>query len=98
LGGSVSELFEWSVVQTSPKIYAQFHRYEPLKMIVEDVSRLAQGVGLCEVTAVAVTDLLDCHEQHLSNDVLHQDSFQGGNWPSHRTQHPEKAPLPDGVG
>jgi len=37
-----------------------------LKIIAEDVSRLAQEVGLYEVTAVVVTDLLDCNEQKLS--------------------------------
>jgi hypothetical protein len=59
-------------VQTSPKIYAQFHGFEPLKIIVKDVSRLAQGAGLYEVTAADVTDLLDCHKQHLSNEDLEE--------------------------
>jgi hypothetical protein len=60
------------VTQTSPTIYAQFHGYGPSKIIVEDFSRLAQGAGLYEVTVADVTELLDCHEQHLSDEDLEE--------------------------
>jgi hypothetical protein len=93
LGGSVSELFEWSVAQTSPKIYAQFHRYEPLKTTFEDVSRLAQGVGLYEVTAAVVTDLLACHEQQLSNEDLEEMGRERSQQKEKEKEKDEELPL-----
>ncbi|XP_053572819.1 tigger transposable element-derived protein 1-like [Bombina bombina] len=45
---------------------------EPLENIVEDVSRLAQEAGLSEVTTDDVTELLDSHEQQLSNEDLEE--------------------------
>jgi hypothetical protein len=92
LGGSVSELFEWVVVQTSPKIYAQFHRYEPLK-VTENVSRLAQGAGLYEVTAADVTYLLYSHEQHLSNEDLEEFGRERSHQKEEEKEKDEELPV-----
>ncbi|XP_018430489.1 PREDICTED: tigger transposable element-derived protein 1-like [Nanorana parkeri] len=43
---------------------------EPLENIVEDVRRLAQEAGFSEMTTDDVTELLDSHEQQLSNEDL----------------------------
>jgi len=66
-----------------------------LKVIVEDVSRLAQGAVLYEVTAAVVTDLLDCHEQHLSVEDLEEMGRERNQQKEVKKEKVEELPLYD---
>ena len=56
--------------QLLPDFMHDFAGFEPMENIVEVISRLAQDVGLDEVTAESVTEMLYSHGQEISSEGL----------------------------
>jgi len=55
-----------------PYFMHDFTGFEPVENTVEVISRLAQEVGLDEVTAESVTEVLYSHGQWISNEDLEE--------------------------
>ena len=55
-----------------PYFMHDFTGFEPVENTVEVISRLAQEVGLDEVTAESVTEMLYSHGQQISNEDLEE--------------------------
>jgi hypothetical protein len=68
-----------------------FAGFQPVKNVKDDVSRLAQEVGLDEVTDEDVTQLLESHGQPLSNEDLEELAAQLGQKEEEREE--EELPL-----
>jgi hypothetical protein len=56
-------MFEWSVAQTSPRIYARLQRISTSGEHYLDISRLELEVELDKVTVEDVTEFLGSHGQ-----------------------------------
>ena len=76
-----------------PGFIHDFTGFEPLKDIVEDISRLAQEAGLDKVTGEECTEMLDNHGKQLSNECVEDLTKEISQQKEEKKEKDEESPL-----